>query len=319
MVSARRLSLKALDFFGTGLLTTFGLPMKMVAKRQYKLPLMGAMSDRLGIYVRDAHFYGPMYRESDLPAKTDVERDLPAVDLNEDGQLALLAELNYGDELAQIPRRQPSQTEYGFDMKQYGIGDAEIAYSMIRHFKPRRIIEVGSGASTLIAHEALTSNRAEDESYVCEQICIEPYLQPWLEQTGVTTIRRRVELLELDLFTSLGENDILFIDSSHVIRPWGDVLFLYQQVIPRLAPGVLVHVHDVFTPRDYPEKWLRQERRLWNEQYLLEAYLAFNPKAEVLCAANWLKHNHFEAFARACPLMRERPDREPGAFWFRTL
>lgn len=276
------------------------------------------MSDRLGVHVRDSHFYSPTYREADLPAHTAVERDLPGVDLNEAGQLALLAQFHFGDELLALPRRQPSETEYGFDMNQYGIGDAEIAYSMIRHFKPKRIIEIGAGASTLITLKALERNKSDDPGYSCNQICIEPYLQPWLEQAGIHIIRQRVELLDLALFAELEAGDILFIDSSHVIRPWGDVLFEFQRIIPRLKPGVLVHIHDIFTLRDYPETWLREERRLWNEQYLLEAYLAHDPTVEVLCAANWLKHNHFDALTTACPLLLEHPDREPGAFWFRT-
>jgi hypothetical protein len=129
----------------------------------------------------------------------------------------------------------------------------------------------------------------------------------------VDVVRERVEQIDLARFAELSANDILFIDSSHVIRPHGDVLREFNEILPILADGVLVQIHDIFTPRDYPEAWLRAERRLWNEQYLLEAFLAFNTRFRVLCAANWLKHNHWEAFSRACPMTTQ--SHEPGAFW----
>jgi predicted O-methyltransferase YrrM len=183
-------------------------------------------------------------------------------------------------------------------------------YNLIRLNRPSRIIEIGSGQSTLMARHALHSN-----GQPCEHTCVEPYEAKWLENTGVNVIRERVENVPLSIFDDLGEGDILFIDSSHVIRPCGDVLREFLEIVPRLKPGVLVHVHDIFTPRDYPERWLRSERRLWNEQYLLEAFLSFNSRVEVLCALNWLKHGHYDALKKACPMLR--PDSEPGAFWFK--
>jgi len=115
----------------------------------------------------------------------------------------------------------------------------------------------------------------------------------------------------------LEAGDILFIDSSHVIRPFGDVNREILEILPRLEPGVWVHIHDIFTPRDDPEGWLRGERRLWNEQYMLGAWLSGNPHAEIVCALNWLEHNHFAALAEACPLLARHREAEPGAFWFR--
>jgi hypothetical protein len=116
---------------------------------------------------------------------------------------------------------------------------------------------------------------------------------PWLEAAGIQVIRQRVEDLDLSMFDKLRENDILFIDSSHIIRPQGDVLREYLQIIPRLATGVIVHVHDIFTPRDYTA-YFYNVPRLWNEQYLLEAFLACNKSWEVLLAANMLKHEYFD-------------------------
>jgi predicted O-methyltransferase YrrM len=173
--------------------------------------------------------------------------------LDEAGQLTLLERFTYADELRALPQDKPAPAEFGYINPMFGPGDAEIYYNIVRTFRPRRIVEIGSGNSTLIALKAIAANRAEDSAYTCDVTCIEPYEMPWLESTGVTVVRERVETVALSRFADLAENDILFIDSSHVIRPYGDVLREFQEILPSLAPGVLVHVHDVFTPRAYPE------------------------------------------------------------------
>lgn len=290
--------------------------LKLIARKRMALPKFQKFSDRAGFQIRSHHYYEPTYSESHLPNNTASERRLPGLDFNEDAQLRLLSEFVYSEELVRLPLEKPSAAQFGYRNNMYSFGDAEIYYSMIRAKKPRRIIEIGSGNSTLTALLAIAANKADDPAYDCEITCLEPYEMPWLESTGVKVVRERVETVSLELFDPLERNDILFIDSSHVIRPWGDVLREFQEIVPGLASGVLIHVHDIFTPRDYPEHWLRGERRLWNEQYLVESFLAFNSRFEVLCASNWLKHHHFEEFARACPMMKQFPEHEPGAFWF---
>src|SRR5690606_29222842 len=93
---------------------------------------------------------------------------------------------------------------------------------------------------------------------------------------GVEVLRKKVEDIPLEYFRQLQPNDVLFIDSSHVIRPQGDVLYEFLELLPDLPSGVFVHIHDIFTPFDYPEDWVKDHVRLWNEQYLLEAFLSFN-------------------------------------------
>lgn len=312
------LRFRLMDIVGAALLLMIAFPMKLVVRRRYWLPAFTRMQDRLGLHLRDSHYYEPTYREADLPAVTGVERNLPGLDLNEAGQLALLERFNFAEELRAIPAVKPSEAEYGYTARMFGPGDAEAAYSMVRLFKPARVIEIGCGDSTLIMRDAIARNKLDDPVYVCRQLCIEPYEKPWLESIGVEVMRQRVEEVDLSVFTELKANDILFIDSSHVIRPWGDVLRELLEIVPVLAPGVLVHVHDIYTPRDYPEAYLRQQRRMWNEQYLLEAYLTQNTRVEIICALNWLKHNHHDRFAGACPIAGSRPETEPGAFWFAT-
>jgi predicted O-methyltransferase YrrM len=246
-----------------------------------------------------------------------AERRISGLDLNETGQISLLQQFHYKDELLDIPRENPGTRQFYYHNGSYESGDAEYLYNFVRHFKPHRIVEIGSGNSTLMARRAIEKNRVDDLAYSCDHVCIEPYEQPWLEQTGATIIREKVEMCPVEVFDRLRENDILFIDSSHVIRPQGDVLHEYLHILGRLSPGVLIHVHDVFTPYDYPAGWVIQDRHMYNEQYLMEAFLCFNQSFEVVGAVNWLSHVHRDLLVEACPILMREPLREPGSFWLR--
>lgn len=270
---------------------------------------------KLGLLPVVDHYYQPLINpKKHLTRPLRADRPLPGIAWNVDGQLALLAQFRYNEELERFPLERDRESRFHYNNDAFGPGDAEYLYNMVRHFRPRRIVEIGSGSSTLMARNAVAANRAEDPACACEQICIEPYEQPWLEQAGVRVLRQKVEEADPAVFAQLEANDILFIDSSHIIRPQGDVLFEYLQLLPALKTGVLVHVHDIFSPRDYPEDWVHAHR-LWNEQYLLEAFLSFNHRFRILGALNYLAHNHREAFGAKCPIFARQPGREPGSFW----
>ena len=307
-----------LDLIASGFVFLMFPILHVITKYRLSLPRLQDLLDNLGIQIRSTHYYEPTYAESDLPADTKSIRNLPGINFNEAQQLAMLSQFRYSDELNLIPLHKSKDDQFGYLNNMYSFGDAEIYYSMIRLNKPKRIIEIGSGNSTLMAQLAIAKNRVDDPSYHCDQICIEPYEMAWLESTGVTVMRERVETIDLATFDVLEAGDILFIDSSHVIRPWGDVLREFNEIIPRVVAGVYIQVHDIFTPFDYPEHWLRRERRLWNEQYLLESFLSFNSRFEVICAGNWLKHKHWDEFSAAFPMMKANPNQVPGAFWFRA-
>lgn len=280
------------------------------------LPVTRGILFRVGLLPVRHHYYEPFVLPKDLRAPLAADRDLPGVDLNVTEQLEILARFRYGDELAAMPEHGTDALAYHYRNQSFESGDAEFLYSAIRSFKPRRIIEVGSGESTKMARAAILRNGRDDAAYACEHVCIEPYEMPWLERLGVRVLRQQVETVPMELFLSLQANDILFIDSSHVVRPQGDVLFEYLSVLPRLRKGVLVHVHDVFTPRDYLEDWVLRESRLWTEQYLLEAFLTHNSQFRVIGALNYLKHHHPQAVSAALPVLgRDLDAREPGSFW----
>ncbi len=284
-----------------------------------RMPASRAALDAAGVFPIRNHYYEPAFHPSALPASLRAERALPGVDLNEAGQLAVLDRFDYAEELGRLPVEHAGPAKFFYNNGMFCSGDAEYLYSMIRLRRPRRLVEVGSGYSTLMAREAIAANTAADPSYRCEHVCIEPYENPWLASLDVRLVRQPVQEADRALFQGLAADDILFIDSSHVIRPGGDVVFEYLEVLPLLAPGVLVHVHDIFTPRDYLDEWVRERVLFWNEQYLLEAFLSCNDRFEVIGALNYLSHHHRDRLAAKFPAYaRQAGSREPGSFWMRV-
>jgi hypothetical protein len=198
--------------------------------------------------------------------------------------------------------------------------DAAALHGVIRHYRPRRILEVGCGLSTLAALRATAMNAAEAPGLPpCEHICIEPYEHPWLDELAVRMVRATAETADPALVEALEAGDILFIDSSHMIRPQGDVLVEMLDWLGRLRPGVVVHIHDVFTPRDYPDELLRTHRFFWNEQYLVEAFLAFNPHFEILLPMHHMYLSCQQELLALCPAQREPGTRPPTSFWLRRV
>ncbi|MGR8920621.1 MAG: class I SAM-dependent methyltransferase [Gammaproteobacteria bacterium] len=281
----------------------------------HRLPLSKRVLLRLGVFPLRSHYYEPQFDFRDQRTAFSQRRRLPAIDWNVDGQLALLGGLDRADELADLAGGATDRHGFTLENSAFCSGDAEVWYQMIRHFRPRRIIEIGSGYSTRLARRAIERNRADDADYDCRHVCIEPYEQDWLEDSAIEVVREPVEHLGTAPFADLADGDFLFIDSSHVIRPQGDVLFEYLELLPVLAEGVIVHVHDIFTPHNYLDEWLRERVLFWNEQYLLEAFLSHNRDWEILAALNFLHHYHGEALRRAAPHLTD--EREPGSFYFR--
>jgi len=281
-------------------------------------PLSNSLLMRVGVFPILDHYYEPMINPAKhLERPLDEDRELASIDLNLAGQLRLLNEFQYAEELKSFPIYKEKATGYYYLNDSYGPGDSEYLYNMIRHFQPKQIIEIGSGNSTLMAQNAILKNQQLNSGYYCIHSCIEPFEQPWLEELGIDVKRERVEKIDLSFFKNLEANDILFIDSSHIIRPQGDVLHEYLNILPLLKPGVIIHIHDIFTPKDYPAKWVVENHHFWNEQYLLEAFLSFNDSFEIIGALNYLKHHYFEELKVKCPILSDFSACEPGAFWIR--
>ena len=259
-------------------------------------------------YVAPGHFYSP------LTSSTDINRALswaeePTIDLSESHQVALASELR------PILVKPSPGPRYVAENSMYGPGDAAVYRAMLHHLEPARIIEVGSGYSTAVA---LDESDSDDPLSEFEITCIEPFperlfgLLTESDRDRVTVLQKPVQDVALEIYEELGPGDILFIDSTHVVKAGSDVVWLFLQVLPRLARGVAVHVHDVFWPFEYPTQWLR-EHRDWTEIYMLHAFLMGNSCWEIMLFSSWLWRCHPELVPES--LSRQ----EPGSIWLRRV
>lgn len=278
---------------------------------------------RVGVHITPVHFYQPI---PDTRALDDSlwarESELRGIEMNEAEQLQLLDVLaaRYRPEYEALPRTANGRLDqFYLENGLFGPVDAEVLYSFVRNFRPRRVTEVGSGFSTHLTAQALLKNASTSGSQEAELTAIEPFPDPEL-RAGFPGLSRLipspVQQVPLSEFERLAENDILFLDSSHVLRIGSDVQYEFLEILPRLRPGVLVHIHDIFVPREYPKSWVLERQRFWNEQYLLQAWLSFNNAFEVIWAASLLHLRHSDRLQKAFPSYDPRRH-WPGSFWIR--
>ena len=275
-----------------------------------------------GWHITPVDYYQPIPDSRELPAHLWSTRSpMCGVDMNEQVQMELLDKFHsaFRSEYDRFPVSGGDPQRFHFGQTSFCSVDAESLYCMIRYFKPRRMIEVGSGMSTLLAAEAIRKN--ETEGHSCSLTAIEPYPGEFLRRgvPGLTELlETKVQSVPIERFCSLEANDILFIDSSHVIKIGGDVIYEYLEIIPRLKPGVIVHCHDIFLPAEYPKNWILENRWFWTEQYLLRAFLVFNSAFEVLMAGSFL-HLYHSAKLKAAFASYDPESVWPGSFWMRRV
>jgi hypothetical protein len=240
----------------------------------------------------NGHFYSPIVD----PAQLDSERVWPAhpqilgIDFDDAGHERILRDVfprfmagyDYPEHLDETPELVQFYTQNS----QFSWLDSRALFVLLQHWQPRRLIEVGSGFSTLLAADV--NHRFLGGA--AEITCIEPYPRAFLRKgiPGMTRlVEDKVQNVPLVEFSKLQAGDILFIDSSHVAKTGSDVNFLYFEVLPRLAPGVRVHIHDIFLPHDYLREWVINENRSWNEQYLLRAMLMHSSAFRVVFGCSY--------------------------------
>ena len=264
-------------------------------------------------FAAPGHFYSPIpdleyvARRRQQLFETAVDT-LPGIDLNLPLQLSLLEEFGrYYSELPFQRERSPA-LRFHFPNDYFGIGDAIGLYSMLRHLRPRRVVEVGVGFSSAVMLD--TNDRFLDNGTSFTFVDPNPERLESLGKPEDLTAHRLLRLtaqdVPMDVFTSLQANDLLFIDSSHVVKIGSDVVHLIAHVLPNLKDGVVVHFHDVFWPFEYPEDWLHQGIA-WNEDYLLRAFLQFNDAFEIRFFTSYLFYRHRQAMADRVPLALEDP------------
>ena len=265
------------------------------------------------------HFYSPVPDLVEIDA--DAERlfaartSLEGVDLRVGDQLANFRELARLSREAPIPATPTATSRYGTDNLNYGVGDASMLQSMLRRLRPRRYLEVGSGWSTALALDTSENFLGGTMSVTA----IEPYPELLMSclRAGdpVEVLAQRVQEVPLSRFRELEANDVLFIDSSHVLKTASDVHYLFTSVLPTLAPGVYVHIHDMFWPFEYLRHWI-EEGRAWNECYLVHAFLLYNDTFSIELFNHYLAVCHREVIATELPAMLENTG---GALWLRRV
>jgi hypothetical protein len=273
------------------------------------------------------HFYSPVPNNrllAEEPARSRVwpavPRATPDIDWRDEEQVSLLRDAFGTQPAIEFPDGPTGNAhDYHAANDLFSRLDAWVLQAMLRHLQPRRMIEVGCGWSSLVTARV---NREYFESRM-QFTCIEPFPPDFLGDgghgadgvAGITKlIPSRVEELPIDPFLELGDRDVLFIDTSHVVKTGGDVTFLYHEVLPRVAPGVVIHIHDIFLPFDYPQEWVFAGRA-WNEQYLVRAFLAFNTAFRILFGVGWMSHQHPDVLRASIPGYPEKFRNGGGSLW----
>jgi Methyltransferase domain len=267
------------------------------------------------------HFYSPIVDVSDHHAiaavRTRVDAPPPAgIKIDAPAMTLMMQRLAEHHPLFPFPRQQEAGYRFYFDNPFFGCYDASVLFSMLLEFRPRRVIEVGCGHSSCLLLD--TSERFFDDAL--DLTLIDPFpenLKQLLGNRGTSNarlLRVPVQDVPRETFEQLEENDILFLDSSHVSKTGSDVNYLLFEILPALKPGVLVHIHDILYPFEYPEEWVLKEKRSWNESYLLRAFLQYNSAFEIVYWNNFAWHRMHEDLGRLMPLCLEN---EGGSIWLR--
>jgi glycosyltransferase involved in cell wall biosynthesis len=275
-------------------------------------------AERLGLHAVRASYDSPIPQRRTLPPDI-FERESPmrAIAWEVDEQLEFFEDA-LGPYLSEFrPRADPDAPvgKFRLDNQTYDRVDAELLYATVRHFKPRRFVELGSGYSTLVAWEALRANSLE--GHAGELSVLDPHPSPHV--TSRSELAARVSPLAAqdvpeEVVEELEPSDILFVDTSHTVKIGGDVNRIVLDLLPKVAPGVVVHFHDVFLPKDYSRGHL-ENAHYWTEQYLLQAFLMYNGEWEVLASAQALARRAPERMGHLIPSFGVGVS--PGAIWLR--
>jgi Methyltransferase domain len=268
------------------------------------------------------HYHSPIPEQDEVLANEHIiwgpaPRTLPGIDLNEEGQLALLREFKQYYNALPFEENPKNGLRYYLNNLWFGHGDAIALYGMMRHFKPKRIIEIGSGFSSAVILD--TNDLFLDGSV--SGTFIEPHPERLLslfterDRQQQTLLAAPVQDVDLGLFQELGANDILFVDSSHVSKVHSDVNWILFEILPRLADNVLIQFHDVFYPFEYPKEWVTLGVA-WNEDYLLRAFLQYNHAFRIEWFNAFLGCFHQDLLQSEMPLCHKNPG---GSIWLKKM
>ena len=253
-----------------------------------KIPYFRDLFDKVkaqGTYPA-GHYYSPIPSQEDILENCELYEgklaDLPDINLNKEHQYENLQLFqDFYDEMS-FPEKQTPEWRYYFDQNWFGYTDAIFLYCFLRKTQPKRIVEVGSGFSSAVILDTLERYELQDS----EVTFIEPFPDRLMsvlrdhDKSRVRIVEMKVQDAPIEIMRSLQSGDLLFIDSSHVVKCGSDLKYLIFDILPQLPPGVFVHLHDVFYPFEYPSEWLA-DGRFWNEGYFLRAFLSYNSEWKI--------------------------------------
>jgi len=291
----------------------------MLQKIFFKIFRLGTY---FGIQIMPVHYYSPIPNIIELQKTKNIwakKSKMPGVSFNLNNQLKNIIRIctKYKEEyIGNKNFREAVLKHFGTG---YGYLEAQALHSIIRFYHPKKIIEIGSGVSTYCIFKAMQLNNLE--GHHCKLTCIEPYPSKSLKKLkDINLITQKVQTISPELFKKLGKGDLLFIDSSHTIKPGGDVNFLILEVLPLLRKGVIVHFHDIYFPYDYQYSVLSTLFH-WSETSLLRALLIFNNRAEIFFSMSALHHERKQQLKKLFPEYNSsidkqgicEPDQQPHA------
>ncbi len=285
---------------------------------------------RLGYHFQPNHFYSPLNDCDFLEANLDLWANesnrarwgefVPVeIDWRTEHQLEVAREVGaFAHELRDVPRESADPGTYHWKNPMWAAADPIVQYGLYRSRKPRRVVEIGCGWSSLLMARALLRNQAEGGART-EVTQIEPHPRPeimaslprhWAQHRAI------LQRAPYAIFEQLGDGDVLFYDGSHCAKVASDVNWFFFRVLPRLRRGVLIHIHDIMLPKDYHEEWVFKRGQTWNEQYLLQAFLMHNDTYQIEIANSYL------CFRHADTLRALYGDLQPvygGSLWMRKV
>jgi hypothetical protein len=292
---------------------------RVISERDQLQSELAALKRNLG-NVPPGHFYSPIpsqeeIRKDEARIFGSVTRELPGINLNEREQLMLLEDFcKYYQEMP-FKSHKTDGLRYYFENEMYSYSDAIFLYCMIRHLKPNRIVEIGSGFSSCVA---LDTNELFFGGSISTTF-VEPYPAPLMSLVKrqdiekMRTISLRLQDVDIGEFEALGPNDILFVDSTHVSKINSDVNRIFFEILPRLRSGVHIHFHDIFYPFEYPNWWVYSGMAS-NEAYMLRTFLQFNDAFSIVFMNTFMERYHESFFREKMPLCLKNTG---GSIWIR--
>jgi hypothetical protein len=275
--------------------------------------------DRQQMFVPAGHFYSPIVDQQFVSARKDAiysqAPTLSDIDINNDKQLSFLSDIINACDRFQFSEQKTEPYRYYYENNAFGCGDALIYATMLFKYRPKRIVEVGSGFTSALVLDVID----QIEGYDPEILFIDPYPQLAKEiansskGTRINITEAFIQDINPSTFDNLESGDFYFMDTTHIVKTGSDVLYHIEKVLPRLKSGVILHMHDIFFPFEYPPTWVFDMKLSWNELYYLRAFMAHNHDYEIMYFADYMRKIHAHKVLSVSPLFEKNGG---ASFWF---